>query len=57
MYSSGCAIKAYQKAGFSIVGKTDEETTLKQFLKEEYFSLYAEGNYGRDGTRTLVKTV
>lgn len=49
------AIRSYQKAGFSIIDKNEEEIILKNFLKDEYFDLYSDGDYGKEGTVTLVK--
>ncbi|MDU5337073.1 GNAT family N-acetyltransferase [Enterococcus sp.] len=44
------AIRSYEKAGFE---RTDAE--MKEFLAEEYTSLYGEGDYGIGETAILIK--
>lgn len=45
------AVKSYEKAGF-----TQSTQDLADYLLEEYFALYAEGDYGAEETVTLIKT-
>ena len=46
------AIKSYEKAGFK---KSDK--TPNMYLKAEYLSIHGDGDYGAEGTVTLIKTM
>lgn len=49
------AVKAYKKAGFVEVDKEMEEQVVHRYLKDEYYEEYGAGDYGVEGTVTLVR--
>lgn len=48
------AIKAYKKAGFKEVEKTNEKQVLHKYLTDQYYKEYGQGDYGEEGTLTLI---
>lgn len=46
------AIRAYEKVGFQKVKNADE--VICEYLKSEYREMYAAGDYGEEGTATLI---
>lgn len=46
------AIRSYEKVGFRHA--EDTERTLRGYLAEEYYPLYAGGDYGSAGTATML---
>ena len=48
------AIKAYNKAGFKEVEKSSVKQVLHKYLTDQYYEEYGQGDYGEEGTLTLV---
>ncbi len=49
------AVRAYEKAGFVRVPKDEKQLVVQEFLLEEYWDAYGQGDYGNGDDVVLVK--
>ncbi|KJF26881.1 hypothetical protein TZ02_10810 [Clostridium aceticum] len=50
------AVRAYEKAGFIKIKDADKQKIVQEYLLEEYWNIYGQGDYGTGDDIVLIKT-
>lgn len=50
------AVRAYEKAGFTRVAEEEKQKVVQEYLLEEYWDVYGQGDYGTGDDVVLIRT-